>query len=196
VKVHVVYCHPQPTSFTAAARDRVLAGLAAGGHEVRLLDLYADGFRPEMSEWENAHHLDSSGNKPEIMRYAQDLQWCDVLVLVYPTWFSGQPAMLKGWFDRIWVRDIAYRLPEGTNTIKPSLHNIGRIMVVTSHGSPKWVNAIQGEGGKRTAFRAVRLVCSPRTKTTWLALYGIDATSANRRARFLEKVEHTMAQLR
>lgn len=196
MKVHVVYCHPLPTSFAAAARDRVLAGLAAGGHEVRLLDLYADGFRPEMSEWENEHHLDASVNKPDILRYAQDLQWCDVLVLVYPTWFSGQPAMLKGWFDRIWVRDIAYELPEGTNTIRPALHNIRKIIVVTTHGSPKWVNAIQGEGGKRTAFRAVRLVCNRSTRTKWLALYGIDTTSEARRTSFLQRVERAMAQLR
>jgi putative NADPH-quinone reductase len=196
VKVHVVYCHPLETSFAAAARDRVVAGLATGGHEVRLLDLYADGFRPEMSAWENEHHLDASTNKPEILRYAADLQWCDVLVLVYPTWFSGQPAMLKGWFDRIWVRDIAYELPEGTNTIKPALHNVRKIMVVTTHGSPKWVNAIQGEGGKRTAFRAVRLVCNPRTRTKWLALYGIDTATTTRRTWFLRRVERTMARLR
>lgn len=173
-----------------------MAGLATGGHEVRLLDLYADGFRPEMSAWENEHHLDASTNKPEILRYAADLQWCDVLVLVYPTWFSGQPAMLKGWFDRIWVRDIAYELPEGTNTIKPALHNVRKIMVVTTHGSPKWVNAIQGEGGKRTAFRAVRLVCNPRTRTKWLALYGIDTATTTRRTWFLRRVERTMARLR
>ena len=45
----VVYCHPNPDSFVAAARDRVLAGLEAGGHDMQLVDLYADGFRPELS---------------------------------------------------------------------------------------------------------------------------------------------------
>ena len=43
----------------------------------------------------------------------RDLQWCEHLVLVYPTWWSGQPAMLKGWIDRVWVRDVAFDLPIG-----------------------------------------------------------------------------------
>ena len=85
MKVHVVHCHPLPDSFAAAARDRVLAGLQAAGHEVRLLDLYADGFVPELSKWEREHHLASPDTKPDIARHAADLQWCDALVLVYPT---------------------------------------------------------------------------------------------------------------
>src|SRR5690606_18306195 len=91
----VVHCHPNPASFVAAAKDRVLTGLAAAGHAVRVTDLYADGFRPELSreEW-RAHR--SPGVAPEIEPYAADLRWAEALVLVYPTWWSGQPAMLKG----------------------------------------------------------------------------------------------------
>ncbi len=52
MKVLVVHCHPSPESFTAAVRDRVLKGLAAAGHEARLIDLYAEGFDPVMSRQE------------------------------------------------------------------------------------------------------------------------------------------------
>lgn len=52
----VVYCHPNPKSLVAAARDRAIAGLTAGGHEVRLIDLYADGFEPAMNAAERAMH--------------------------------------------------------------------------------------------------------------------------------------------
>jgi NAD(P)H dehydrogenase (quinone) len=196
VKVHVVHCHPQPDSFVAAARDRVLAGLQAAGHEVRLLDLYADGFVPELSAWEREHHLDDASAKPDIQRYADDLQWCDTLVLVYPTWFSGQPGMLKGWIDRVFVRGVAYDLPEGGNVIQARLRNIRRLVVVTTHGSPKWVNVLQGEGGKRVAFRAIRLLMHRRTRTTWLALYGIDLADEARRVAFLDRVERWFTELR
>ncbi len=196
MRVHVVHCHPHPDSFVAAARDRVLAGLAAAGHEVRLLDLYADGFVPELSAWEREHHLDDPSNKPDIATYAADLQWCEALVLVYPTWFSGQPAMLKGWIDRVWVQGVAYDLPEGSNTIRPRLRSIRRIVAVTTHGSPKWVNVLQGEGGKRVAFRSLRLLCSRRARSTWLALYGIDHADHGQRTAFLDRVEQRMARLR
>jgi putative NADPH-quinone reductase len=196
VKVHVVHCHPQPDSFVAAARDRVLAGLHAAGHEVRLLDLYADGFVPELSAWEQQHHLDDVSTKPDIQPYAADLQWCDTLVLVYPTWFSGQPGMLKGWIDRVFVRGVAYDLPEGSNVVQARLQNIRRLVVVTSHGSPKWVNVLQGEGGKRVAFRAIRVLIHRRARSTWLALYGIDHADEATRAAFLDKVERWFTALR
>ena len=190
----VVYCHPSDESFVAAARDRAMAGLAAAGAEVRLTDLYADGFDPAFSATERANHL-VAGTDPTIGSYADDLRWCDTLVLVYPTWWSGQPAMLKGWIDRVWVNDVAWTLPDGANRLRPGLHNMRRLVAVTTHGSSKLVNMIEGESGKRTLTRSLRSMCHPFARTTWLAMYGIDNASDDERARFLDRVERRMARL-
>ncbi len=196
MKAYVVYCHPSETSITAAARDRALAGLRAGGHEVRVTDLYADGFRPELSAWERTNHLAPPDTKPDIAPYAANLQWCDALILIYPTWWAGQPAMLKGWIDRVWVAGVAYELPEGANRIRPRLHNIVRIVAVTTHGSTKLINMLEGEGGKRIVTRSLRVLCSWRARTKWIALYNIDRTSPERREAFLTRVERSMRRLR
>jgi NAD(P)H dehydrogenase (quinone) len=66
---------------------------------------------------------------------------------------------------------------------------------VTTHGSSKFVNALEGETGKRTLTRSIRLMCSWRTRTTWCALYSIDTCSDDRRTRFLDRVERTMTRL-
>ena len=132
----VVYCHPLEDSFIAAARDRVLAGLDAGGAEVRFTDLYTEGFDPGFTASDHARHLDP-GTDPSLTAKADDLQWCHTLVLVYPTWWSGQPAMLKGWIDRVWVNGVAWNLPPGANRLKPGLHNVRRLVAVTTHGSPR-----------------------------------------------------------
>jgi putative NADPH-quinone reductase len=195
VKVYVVHCHPRTDSFIAAARDRALAGLAAAGHEVRMHDLYAEGFEPALSAWERTNHLAPPETKPAIAPYAENLQWCDALVLVYPTWWSGQPAMLKGWIDRVWVAGVAYDLPPGSNRIRPRLRNVRRLVAVTTHGSSKLVNALQGEGGKRVIGRSLRALCHPRARTKWISLYGIDRTDEAARAKFLERVERTMRDL-
>lgn len=196
MKVHLVYCHPLETSITAAARDRALVGLRAGGHDVRVTDLYADGFRPELNAWERTNHLAPADTKPEIATYAANLQWCEALVLVYPTWWAGQPAMLKGWIDRVWVAGVAYDLPEGANRIRPRLHNIRRIVAVTTHGSTKFINMLEGEAGKRIVTRSLRVLCSKRTRTKWIALYNIDRSSDKGRAEYLDRVEQTMRELR
>jgi NAD(P)H dehydrogenase (quinone) len=190
----VVYCHPSHESFVAAVRDRVVAGLRRGGAEIRVTDLYAEGFDPAFSATERARHL-LPGADPSLSSYVDDLRWCDLLVLVYPTWWSGQPAMLKGWMDRVWVNGVAWTLPDGANRLRPGLRNVRRLVAVTTHGSSKFVNMVEGEAGKRTLTRSLRAMCHPLARTTWLALYGIDTASEARRRSFLERVEHRLARL-
>lgn len=194
-----MFCHPRRDSFCGAAYDRVLAGLAAGGHEVRTCDLHADGFEPVLSlDDRRAHLVDHRIDptlRPDIERYVADLLWCEALVLVYPTWWSGQPAMLKGWFDRVLVQGVAWELPEGANRLRPLLHGITRIVAVTTHGSAKHINALEGETGKRTVTRAIRVLCNWRCRTTWLACYGVDRMSAAERASYLDRVERRLARL-
>jgi putative NADPH-quinone reductase len=196
MKVLVVYSHPLETSLAAAARDRVMKGLADGGHEARLVDLYADGFDPLLSREEHANHLAPPSTKPDdVQRYAQMLTWCEAIVFVYPTWWSGQPAMLKGWFDRVVIHGVAWDLPPNANRITPLLRNVRRIVAVTSHGSKKYVNALEGEGGKRLLTRTLRLLCHPLTRTTWISIYDIDNATEKGCARHLDRVERRMRTL-
>ena len=194
MNVLVVHCHPDPDSFVAAARDRVVSALDGAGHVVRTTDLYAEGFDPCFDARDRRTHLEP-GTAPALQRHADDLRWCDALVLVYPTWWSGQPAMLKGWIDRVWVNGVAWALPPGTGRLRPLLRNVRRIVVVTTHGSSKLVNSLQGEGGKRVVTRALRSLCSRRCRTTWVAMYGVDTSTAEQRRAFLDRAERRLAAL-
>lgn len=190
----VVYCHPNPASLGAAARDRAIQGLETADHEVRVTDLYADGFEPALTAAERRSHREP-GISPELQSYADDLAWAEALVLVYPTWWSGLPAMLKGWIDRVWVAGVAWEMRDGDRTPTPLLRDIRRIVVVTTHGSPKWLNALEGESGKRTVTRSMRAMCSRRTRTTWCAIYDLDTCDESKRRAFLDRVERTTAKL-
>ena len=194
MRVLAVYCHPNPESLIAAARERALSGLRTAGHDVRLTDLYADGFQPAMTADERRAHKEP-GVGTGLQRYADDLAWAEALVLVYPTWWSGQPAMLKGWIDRVWVAGVAWEMGEGARTPTPKLRHVRRIVVVTTHGSSKLLNALEGESGKRTVTRSMRAMCARRTRTTWCALYGVDTCDERRRSEFLDHVESTLAAL-
>jgi NAD(P)H dehydrogenase (quinone) len=187
VRTLVVHCHPDPESFTAAVRDRAVDALRQGGDQIRLTDLYAVRFNPVLSAGEQSRHLEP-GPDPSVADHAADLQWCERLVLVYPTWWSGQPAMLKGWFDRVWVKEVAFDLPPDSNRIQRRLHNVRRIVAITTHGSSKFVNALEGEVGKRMMTRTLRAVCNPLVRTEWIALYGIDTASDADKAAFLDRV--------
>ena len=189
----VVVCHPRPDSLTRAAAERVLAGLARAGHEVRIIDLDREDFDPVLRLAEVQGHLGDPTDRPELAEHVEALRWARRLVLVYPTWFSGQPARLKGWFDRVWMHQVAFVLPPGANRIKGRLHNIRRIDVVTSHGSTRRLNLLQGNSGRIRVRRTLRVLCHPRCRTTWTAVYDVDNLSRDQIAAWLERVERRFA---
>lgn len=106
-KALVVYCHPNPKSYTHAVLEAVEAGLRSGGATVARVDLHAEGFDPTLIV--NEEHRRRDLDKVEATRrYRELLAGCDLLVLVYPVWWGGFPAMLKGFIDRVLVSGLAY----------------------------------------------------------------------------------------
>ncbi len=191
----VVFCHPVRDSFVGACLDRTVAALEASGHAVRVIDLYADDFQPALSLHERVTYKDPIETKPEILGYVNHLRWATGLAFVYPTWFGAQPAMLKGWFDRVWVDGVAYRLPTKPGLLKPALRNIRSLTVVTTHGSGKFMNAVQGEPGKRVVLRGLRSLCARLCRTHWIAFYGNDRADDTARKSFLARVSTEIAKL-
>lgn len=185
----VVICHPKPTSLIRAAAQRVLTGLDRAGQPYRVLDLDQMNFDPVLTIDEVTDHLGSPNNRPDLAEHLDALRWCERLILIYPTWFSGQPARLKGWFDRVWMNEVAFVLPEGANRIRGTLNNLNRIDVVTSHGSTRRVNFVQGNSGRIRVNRTLRVLCGLRCRTTWTAIYDVDNTPQAEIDRWLDRVE-------
>lgn len=116
----IVYAHPNPASFCHALLQRVQEVLERAGHEVRVKDLYAEGFSPVLSAAELGALRD--GRVPEaIAREQADLAWAQALVLVYPLWWFGLPAILKGWFDKTLTYGFAFEYgAEGQKGLLPT----------------------------------------------------------------------------
>ncbi len=189
MRVLVVYCHPNPDSFTAAVRDTVFDRLAAAGAEVRVIDLYGDGFDPVLSQDDLAVYEDCARNTDAVAGHAALLRWCDTLIFVYPTWWYGLPARLKGWLDRVLVPGLAFLMPDGPNrTIRPGLTHITGLAVFTTCGASWWLTRIVGAPGRRTLLRGVRLICAPRCRTAFAAHYLMDSSTPDSRARHLARV--------
>lgn len=192
----VVYCHPRPESFTAAVRDTVLARLAAAGAEVRLIDLYARGFTPVLTAAEHAGYLDCPANRAPVAQDCADLAWADTLIFVYPTWWYGPPAMLKGWLDRVLLPDVAFLMPdEQHRTIRPGLRHIRRLGVFTTCGASRFLTWLVGAPGKRTLMRGVGFLCARGCRKAFAAHYLMDSSTPESRARHLATVAARMDRL-
>jgi NAD(P)H dehydrogenase (quinone) len=192
----VVYCHPRPDSFNAAVRDVVLSKLHEAGAEVRLSDLYAKGFQPVLTGVEWQEYLDCPKNTACVATEVEDLRWCDTLIFVYPTWWYGLPAMLKGWLDRVLLPDVAFHMPDAQNrTIRPGLSHITRLGIFTTCGASRWLTTLIGAPGKRTLTRGVGFLCKPGKRTVFAAHYLMDSSTAESRARHLARVAGRMDRL-
>ena len=183
MRVLLIHCHPRAESFSAALRDTARQALEAAGHEVECRDLYAEGFSPALNAAEHRDYLDPASNPPDVADHVASLQRAEALLLVYPTWWYGLPAMLKGWFDRIWAPGIAFKLGDGA--IEPLLTNIKRIGVVTTYGSPLWLLWVIGWPDKKLINRGLRRLCARGCRVEWLMLTRMDQRTAPERAAFL-----------
>ena len=193
----VVVVHPCDDSFTHAAAGRAVAGLRSAGHTVEVIDLYALGFRVAMSpEERHAYHGETPLIDEHTREHARLVQWADCLVFVYPTWWSGLPAMLKGWLERVMVPGVAFVFDEHTSKVRPGLQSVRRLVGISSYGSSRSVVRIINDNGRRTIMRALRMSCGLRTRATWLGLYGIDTATESRRKQFLDRIETSMARLK
>ena len=191
----VVYCHPRDGSFTAAVRDTVLAQLAATGAEVRLIDLYSRAFDPILSASEHEGYENCPENCAPVQQDVDDIRWCDTLIFVYPTWWYGLPAILKGWLDRVLLPDVAFLMPNDEHaTIRAGLQHIERLGVFTTCGASWWLTTLVGAPGKRTLLRGVGFLCKKPLKTVFAAHYLMDSSTPESRRRHLDRVASKMAR--
>lgn len=119
----IVYAHPEPTSFTGALKNTAVRALTAAGHDVEVSDLYGEGFNPVAGrhdflaaadlarfhyQSEQLHASRTGGFAADLVREQDRLLRADLLVFVFPLWWGGLPAIVKGWFDRVCAYGIAY----------------------------------------------------------------------------------------
>lgn len=192
MRVLVVYCHPVEDSFCAAVRDAALAAIQAKGCEARVLDLYAENFDPVMRPQERLTYNECAPQDPALQSHIEGLRWAEALVFVYPTWWYGLPAMLKGWLDRVWAKDVAFSFDGTRQSIEPLMGHIVKIAVVTTCGAPWWWSVVVGQPGRRTITRGIRALCGWRCRTLYLAHYLMDNSTPRSRARFLETVKRKL----
>lgn len=160
VRYVVLHAHPQPDCFNVALRDRSAKTLRDAGHEVQVVRL-------TQGEWIDGVSIVGA----------------DGLVFVYPTWWGGLPAPLLRWVQT----ELVAWIDHGADASTSPLRTVRQLMAVTTHGSSKWVNSLQGEPGRHLLGRTIARLCAPGTKLRWVALYGIDQCGPSELAAFVER---------
>ncbi len=189
----VLFAHPCAESFSAALHGAVVETLAAKGWEVDDCDLYAEGFSPVLTAEERRGYHEVGPNLSPVAPYVERLRAAEALVLVFPVWNFGFPAILKGFFDRVFLPGVSFRLEAGK--VRPNLTNIRRLAAVTTYGGTRMRAFLAGDPPRKIVSRAVRFVCAPEARLSYNALYDMNRATDGDRARFLARARASMAAL-
>jgi NAD(P)H dehydrogenase (quinone) len=196
MRVLVIFAHPLEDSYGAALRDVVIQSLEGGGHTIDLCDLYREAFDPVLSVRERQTYRNTASNSANVTEHVHRLQQAEGVVFVFPSWWYGMPAILKGYFDRVWLPGVAFDF--GPQAILPLLTNIRLFGVVTTTGAPEWFTRFYvGNPSRKVLMRGLaRLMVGRGAERIWLALYGMEKASAVTRAAFIERVRQRFGRIR
>ena len=193
MKVLYLYCHPLPESFHAGIRVEALAGLKRAGHEIDLLDLYAENFNPVLSEEGRRQYHDESVNQHGLEPLIARLKGAEALVLQFPTWCFGPPAMLKGFFDRLFMPGVAFDLSDPAS-VKPMLGNIRKIAGIVTYGRPRWTAFYMGDPPRKIVTRYVKWFAARGARVEYHALYHLNVATLTQRQGFIARVSAAMSR--
>jgi NAD(P)H dehydrogenase (quinone) len=194
MRVLYIYCHPLPESFHAGIRARALATLQAEGHDVDLLDLYAEKFDPVLSEDGRRHYHDTSRNQTGLESYVARLQRAEVLVLQFPTWCFGMPAMLKGFLDRMMMPGVAFDIDDPAH-VKPMLGNVRRIVGIVTYGRPRYMAWWMSDPPRKIVTRYLRWFTGGKARVDYHALYHLNVVTEAQRTAFIGRVAKGLGKL-
>jgi len=187
MRVLVVYAHPLGTSFNAALHAQVLATLRIRGHEVDDCDLYAESFDPVLTGEELSVYNNISANRHRVESYVDRLLAADAFVLIYPVWNEGFPAILKGFLDRVFLPGVSF-VKDREGSVGPALLNINKLGAVCTYGAGRLATMILGDPPRRVVKRLLRAMTGRQIRCDYLALYGMDRTTPEKRASFQHQV--------
>ena len=189
MRVLVIYAHPLADSFAGALRRAVVTALEQAGHDVDDCDLYAMGFDPVMKPAERRAHNTADPDLSLVEHHVARLRAADALVLCFPVWWYGMPAILKGYFDRVWVNGVAFHLHTG-GRMDPGLHRLKKLWVVCTYGAPWWlIRLVLRDPVRAVIHTGIRGLCTRHVKSRFFSLYSIESKSSAETGRFLAKVE-------
>jgi putative NADPH-quinone reductase len=115
---------------------------------------------------------------------------------VFPTWWFGFPAMLKGWFDRVWAPGVAYDHASDLGPIKPRLDRLRRAVAITTLGSPWWVDRfVLRQPVKRVLKLALLGTCAPGCRFEMLSLYQAESLSPGKVNAFRTRIGRALKEM-
>jgi NAD(P)H dehydrogenase (quinone) len=193
MRVLLLFAHPVPESYGSALHQAALEALRSAGHDVDDCDLYREDFQPVLTMEERRNYHSCPANILPVEKEVERLRSAEMLVVVTPIWNFGWPAILKGYFDRVFLPDVSFKLRDGE--IHAALTNIRKIIFITTYGASRWRAWLAGDPPRKIVCRVLNATTGFKASVTYLAHYDMNRATSETRSAFLAKVRRKLLQI-
>jgi putative NADPH-quinone reductase len=190
----LVSAHPLKHSFHGLLQRTIVDSLTEAGHSVDHCDLYAEGFEPVLDAPARERYFDPPRNRSGVETYVERLFKAEALVLCFPVWCFGPPAILKGFMDRVLIPGVSFALGDD-GRMHPNLRHIKRLVGVTTYGRSRLDAWYIGDPPRRIITRYLRWFMAKDAKVRYLPLYNLHRTENADHSAFVGKVGRAMRAL-
>ena len=192
MKCLVVVAHPLNNSLCFHLAEETIKHMENKGYQVTIKDLYKENFNPVLTKDERNSYYEKQFDLSQLKDDIIQLEEAQSLVLIFPTWWFSFPAILKGWFDRVWAPGYAYNHASDLGAITPCLLNLKEVKVVTTLGAPWWVDffVLRKPVSKVLKF-ALLGACTKNCKFQMLSLYNSESLTEVKISNFIKKIKAT-----
>lgn len=186
MKTTIVFAHPWHGSYNKAIMDTIVRELQKRKKGYQIIDLNKDDFDPVLRESDLSLYSRGESKDEMVKNYQLMLMNSDEIVFIFPIWWFDAPAILKGFFDKVMLKNYAYT--EGKGGLKGKLTNIRSTTVITTSESPTWyLKYIVGNQIKGTFIKGT-LNGIGLKKVKWLNSDYVTSGTNERRKKFLLKI--------
>jgi len=186
MRVLAVIDHPWPKSFNHTILKRVVKVFETAEHEVDVLDLHREGFDPVMREEELAVYTQGKFLDPKVADYQRRIDAAEHLIFIFPVWWEVMPAMLKGFFDKVFLPQWAFTEAD----FSPLLTHIKGATIITTMGAPEPVYT----SVEPVLCKGILEACGVR-ETRWFNLCAVSDVSQADREAWLGEIEMHLRHL-
>lgn len=192
----IVFNHPYEGSYCNAILHAVHKGLQIGGHEVDIIHLDNDRFRPAMTKADLKAFVDHQPIDPQVIDYSERIRQADHLIFIFPIWWDIMPAMTKGFIDRVLFPGVVYdHHPRGFGLV-PLLDNLKSITMITTMNKPKLMYSLLIGNLIRKAMLKSVFKAMGYKNLRWISFTSVKRVSHEKRVRWLDNLEKQFSTLK
>lgn len=192
MKILIIYAHPYEGSFNNAILETTQSSLASSTHDYEIIDLNKEGFNPVLRKEELKIYPQGKFLDPQVGEYLKKLKAAAHLVFIFPIWWGGVPAILKGFFDKVFLKKETYEF----KGLRPVAKLKGKsATVISTMNSPKIFYSFYLKSPvKQTVIKSTLKLCGVK-KVKWFELARVVSVSDKKRKKMLAKIRKYFSKL-